>query len=235
MGSAVRIPSQEAGAEDWQKFDEQLGKVDGVVRIPDGQDPAAVQNFYQRLGKPAEPTGYQFEPIEGANLSPEDDMAFAQLSHQANLTREQASMIREGLASNIAEMEQEAREAQQEGISALQQKWGKAFDHNVSLATAAAKQLDGELPGIAEYMEHTPPEEMDANTVAMLNLFAGLMGETGAIDTGRPAGIMSPEEAMLQAQEIRDNPDHPYNNELDPAHQAAQKKMADLYKIAYQR
>ena len=235
MGNAVRIPGENAGAEDWAKFDEKLANVPGLVRIPDGENPEAMQNFYQSLGKPADVQGYQFEPIEGLDLSREDDAAFAEASYNANLTREQANYMRSFLADNLAGMEQSAQEAQQESIGALKQKWGKAFDHNVSLATAAAKQLDGELPGIAEYMENTDPNEMDANTVTMLNLMAGLMGETGAIDTGRPAGVMTPEEAMLQAQEIRNNPDHPYNNELDPAHQSAQKKMADLYKMAYGR
>ena len=233
-GNSVRIPGQEAGDDAWNEFNEKIMQVPGVVKLPAEGDTEGWQNFYQRLGAPGKPEDYQFTPIEGVTDF-DDDAGFAQQAHALGLTRQQADGLRQYLAQNVIQSTNEAAEAQQAGISELQQTWGKAFDHNVKLATAAAKQLDSELPGVAEYMENTPVEQMDANTVKMLNLFANMMGETGAIDVQRADGIMTPEEAMLQAQEMRDNPDHPYNNELDPAHQAAQKKMTDLYKIAYSK
>jgi hypothetical protein len=234
-GNSVRIPSQEAGPDDWAAFDEQLSKVEGVVRIPDGSDPDALNNFYQRLGAPADPNGYQFDPIEGFNADPEDLGAFAAAAHANHLTREQAQGMFKYLAGGLAESEQEATQALNESMGELQGQWGKAFEHNFQIAQAAAKQLEDRLPGISDHLGSMTTENFNPNDVRLLYEMAQLLGETGAIDAGRAPGIMTPDEAMLQAQEIRDNPDHPYNNELDPAHQSAQRKMADLYKIAYQK
>ena len=234
-GASVRIPGPDAGVDDWKAFDEKISQVEGVVRLPADGDTEAWQNFYQRLGAPASPQDYTFSDVNGEAVSYDDDAAFASQAHSLGLTRAQADGMRQYLAGSVNELNSFAAEAHQAGMSKLKESWGKAFDHNVKLAQAAAKQLEGDLPGISDYMQNTPADKLDPDTLKMVKMMGDLMGETGVIDAQRADGIMTPDEAMLQAQEIRDNPDHPYNNELDPAHQAAQNKMADLYKIAYQR
>jgi hypothetical protein len=234
-GSSIRIPSKEAGADAWEEFTGKLGQVPGVVRLPEEGDTEGWRNFYQRMGAPDSPDKYNFSDIDGQPVSYDDDQAFAERAFELGLTRAQADGLRQYLAGNLSAADQSAREAQAAGMTELKKEWGRAFDHNLQTVKNVAKVLDKDLPGLADYMANTPADMLDSNTVRMVNLMAGLMNETGAIDAGRPEGMLTPEEAMLQAQEIRDNPDHPYNNEMDPAHEAAQKKMADLYKMAYSR
>ena len=233
-GTSVRIPTPEAGEQDWAEFNEKIMQVPGVVRLPgEGEDPGA---FYARLGKPDAPDKYEFEAPEGYQPDPADQQALAQFAFDNNLTREQANSLHSYLATNIAETEKAQMEAGVQELKGLQDKWGKAYDHNFALAQNAARALNDQIPGIYDQVKELDPSQ-PYNTMAiqMLKVLGDMMGEKGVVDAQRPDGIMSPDEAMLKAQDIRNNPDHPYNNELDPAHMSAQKQMADLYKIAYGR
>jgi hypothetical protein len=233
-GNSVRIPGPDAGADAWNEFNEKIGQVPGVVRLPEEGDAEGWANFYQRMGAPAEAAGYQFSEVPGFTGDGEDIASFAEVAHNLHLTREQADGLYQYLAGNLTEVDNSFAQEQLEGAQRLKGEWGQAFDHKFAAAQNAARMMNDKIPGIAEYFNGiNPSEPFDHNLVRLMSEVADMMGETGALDMGRPAGIMTPEEAMLQAQEIRDNPEHPYNNELDPAHEAAQKKMADLYKIAY--
>lgn len=235
-GNSIRIPSQEAGDESWQEFNEKIGKIPGVTFLPQEGDSEGWNNFYQRMGAPAEPSGYEFQNPEGMEGVEATDVAdFQQVAHANHLTREQAQGIYQHLAGNIMEADKAAQEQNIQDVAQFKDSIGGNFPHILEQAKAAAIQLESDLPGISDYMNNISPDDknFDVNTVRMMTLFAKLSGEQPAVGGGRPANTLSKEEAMLQVQEIRDNPEHPYNNELDPAHEAAKKKVANLYQMAY--
>jgi hypothetical protein len=235
-GNSIRIPSKEAGDESWNEFNEKITKIPGVTLLPQEGDTEGWNNYYQQLGAPADPSGYILEaPEELQGMEATDFAEFQQVAHANHLTREQAQGVFQHLTQNLVEADKAAAEESMRMVDEYKRSYGANFEHALNEAKAAAITLEAELPGISEYMNSIGPDSktFDVNTVKMLTLFAKLSGEQGLIGGGRTSMAINKEEAMLQVQEIRDNPDHPYNNELDPAHEAAKTKVANLYKMAY--
>ena len=232
LSNSIRIPSEDASEDAWNDFNTKLQKVDGMVRLPAEDDADGWNNFYQRMGRPAAPEGYQYEKPEGFETNPESDAEFNKIAFEAGLTRDQAAKIYGHLTGNIQEANASIVEEQQKGMDELRREWGQAFDHEVSIAQNAAKMLDDKIGGVLDYFDAVADQGGDHMMVRLMNEFGKLAGETGAIQT-EAASVMTPAEAKMRISEIRDNKDHPYNNTFDPAHEAANEKMRELYLFAY--
>ena len=61
---------------------------------------------------------------------------------------------------------------------------------------------------------------------------AGMMSETGAVPSAPSVGVTR-EEAKAKLSDIRDNPNHPANNEMDPKYEEAREEVMKLYRAAY--
>ena len=232
-GNSIRIPSSEAGEEQMQEFTDKLLNVPGVMRIPAEDDTSAWDNVYQQLGRPSAPDGYKLSEIEGFAGDPEAEGAFRQLAHESGLTAAQADAIHSWLGTNIAETEKQAAIANEEAMGRLKGEWGQAFDHKVQQATNAARMMADKVPGISEYFDSMAEKGYDASMIRLMDFVAGLMGESGAVPPASSNAI-TPSEAKEKLNDIRNNPDHPANNELDPGHEDARKQVIALYKAAYQ-
>lgn len=232
LSNSIRIPSEEAGEEAWNDFNTKLQKVDGMVRLPAEDDADGWNNFYQRIGRPASPEGYQYEPPEGFETNPESDAEFSKMAFEAGLTREQAAKVYGHLTGNIQEANTAITQEQQKGMDELKREWGQAFDHELSIAQNATKMMDEKVPGLLDYFDSVANQGGDHMMVRLMNEFGKLAGETGAITTEK-TGVMTPAEAKMRIAEIRDNPDHPYNNNMHPAHNAANEKVRELYLYAF--
>ena len=226
-GSSVRIPSEDAGEEVWQEFDEKLkNKVPNLFRMPEEPN----DELYSRLGRPGDPADYQFQEIDGFEDDVVTQAEFAKVAHEAGLSNKQANAVREWLATNIVEEANQGREDYQQKFEQLKSEWGHAYESNLDQAKAAVRMLNDDIPGFSDYLDETGNGN-DPMFIRMAHALATKFGEKDGIPA-RPAGVMDPHEARLQAAEMRNNPDHPYNNELDPGHKAAKEKMIRLYKLA---
>jgi hypothetical protein len=230
-GNSIRIPSEDAGEEQIKEFTEKLMKVPGVMRMPGEDDAEGWNNIYQQMGRPSAPDGYQFDEVPGFAGDPESEGAFRQLAHEHGLTAKQANAVYGWLAGNIAEEDTAAGQQSEEAMGRLKGEWGQAFDHKLQSAQAAAAQLEKQVPGISEYFDGMAEKGYDANMIRLMDVVAGLMGESGAIQTSPRTG-MTPDEARARISDIRNNPDHPANNDMDPQHEAARQEVIRLYKVA---
>jgi hypothetical protein len=232
-GNSIRIPSEEAGEEQLKEFTEKLMKVPGVMRMPGEEDADGWNNIYQQLGRPSAPEGYKFDEVEGFTGDPESEGAFRQLAHEHGLTAKQANAVHQWLGSNIAQEETAAAAANEESMGRLRGEWGQAFEHKIGMAQAAAAQLEKQIPGISEYFDNMAQNGYDANMIRLMDVVAGMMGETGAVPMTPRTGLTT-EEAREKINDIRNNPDHPANNEMHPQYEEARASMMKLYKAAYQ-
>ena len=230
-GSSIRIPSAEAGDEQMAEFTERLLQVPGVTRIPAEDDKAGWDNIYQQLGRPGEAKGYEFEQVEGFS-DPEAEGELKTLAHELGLSKAQAAAVHKHFATNVAAEDNGKAEASEKAMGELKGEWGQAFEHKMTQAQVAAAQLNKQVPGISEYFDNMAAKGMDANMIRLMDVVAGLMSETGAVPSAPSVGVTR-EEAKAKLSDIRDNPNHPANNDMDPKYEEARDEVMKLYKAAY--
>jgi len=119
-------------------------KAGHTVRVlTDSSTPEEVNEFYTKLGRPEEASGYDLAVPEGA------DGAFAEAAaakfHELGLTSKQASELGDwwnGQASGAVEQTTADYEAGVANDTAeLRKEWGAAYDKNISAAKAAASEF----------------------------------------------------------------------------------------------
>ena len=117
----LHLPKEDAGAEEW-----------GAV--------------YSRLGRPEDPSGYEFSgpevPEGGIDLTPD----LATWAHEAGLSKAQAQTIYEKYNGRLDEVSQEfaAQRAEQNAADeqALRKEWGGAWEENISAGRKFAQQFN---------------------------------------------------------------------------------------------
>jgi hypothetical protein len=172
VGKMVRIPGEDASADDVKAFRDKLLATDmGVLPTPDLDDPAEAAAYYLKMGTPEKDDGYT--AVEGM-----DATRFANLSklaHAAGISDKQfaqvaAAMVTEGNDQNaniIAE-----RTA---GIDTLKTEWGEAYPEKYARAqrlAEATKAPDGLLQAITA-------NAVDAATMRWLDGVAASLGGEG--------------------------------------------------------
>ena len=125
-GSLVTVPGPAATAEDW-------GQV------------------YDRLGRPNDPAGYEFEPIDGVDAA--DDPALAHLAHELGLNPDQAAQLRERHYEAAARGAQDHVMTLRSGLHdvgrTLRSEWGHAYGERDRLAARGAEFVGLDAPAIA--------------------------------------------------------------------------------------
>lgn len=137
----------------FQALLEAEGKLqNAVVRPGEGATEEDWKSYYQQVGVPESPDGYNLETLEG--MPEEYTGVFAQRAHAANLTPEQAKDLYRVNAE--AWMEQQKTQQEQFGKAEadLKRDWSGNFDQNRDAAIKVVRQFgDDEL---ADDLENTP-------------------------------------------------------------------------------
>lgn len=127
-------------------------KLAEVTPVPSKDAPKEVwDKFFSTLGKPETPDKYEFKregDLASVKDNPDFDKSFKQLSHELNLTTDQANALynrlgNQGLAMQKALAErtkQEAESCKQE----LQKQWGRDYDTKIAETLKTAKTFFGE-------------------------------------------------------------------------------------------
>jgi hypothetical protein len=221
MGNSIRIPGDSASEDDVAAFHQKLkDKVPGLMKSPDLESEEGLTAHLKYLGMPDDAANYG--DVEG--LSAEDLTDLKGLAHSLGLTRKQFDKFAKGYVDDAAQLALEGQTKFDEGTAALKLKWGAAFEERAAKADLVRKAF---FPQI---------DKMNAETIESLFNIANQLGSENPELTGQQDGtpaVLTPDEALVQISEIRNNDKHPYYNLADPGNKAARKKMSDLYKLAY--
>ena len=215
IGNSVRIPSQEAGQEDWDKFYGKFSDIPGLARY----NPEDLSSLYEAAGRPADPKGYN---IEGA---PED---FLQAAHEAGLNRQQAEALLQFDQGLNDQQESAEHDAINNGINTLRQEWGHAFDRKVEEGQRAVSFLEQTAPGLSDALDATGAGNHPAIIKVFQALGANLSEGQGFAGTHAGNSGMTPAEAKAQIAEIQNNPSHPYHS----GDEASLEKFLELHRFA---
>jgi len=215
-GNKVPVPNEYSSEEEWS-------------------------NFYAKLGRPADPSGYTFEVDESVKslegVYDEEGMkAYAQLAHQVGLTPKQAQAIAgkyfEGMAYQHAQLEEQQRAAIEGYTQELAKDWGQKdsprWKRNEQLADLGMDAL-----GLtAEDIEAMPEARSPAFLKAMVKV-AGMIKERPAAGIGGENGAQGGfgNDAQARINEIMRNTAHPYWNRQAPGHKQAVDEVERLFKL----
>lgn len=234
VGSSFRVPGDEAGKEDWDKFHSKImDKVPSLMFKPDTSDTDAMGKAYSAMGMPEKVDGYVSPEIDskGIEMSTEFVDAFKETAHENGLNQKQFEGVVQTIVADSVKVMQTQQATMDADTKKLVDTWGAAYDNNLKIALAIAKKVDAPAYITAPLESPNPPF---ATAVFMHSLAERLGVETSEIIKHPKGGpIMTPEDASLTMSEMRRNPEHPLNRPSDPGHRAALKKFTELAVFAH--
>ena len=210
------------------------GDPNTLVRIPqEGENRDA---FYNQIGRPEQPSGYNFDEVVGED--PEGTLdGFKEFAHHHGLTQTQAENIL-NLYGEIQEDESQQFEESQRQFDIdsqieLQKEWGKNYDGKIDMAARAFAEFS--TPELKQIMDETGM----GNHPELLRIFAKIgerLGEDSlVVGTGLGANQMSPEQARAEIQSLYSDKEFSkaYRDNRESGHKTAMQKMDRLFKIGY--
>lgn len=234
MGSSIRIPGEDAGEEDRAAFHKRLQeKVPGLMPTPNFDDETTLSELYAKMGRPEKKEDYKVpefknskgEKVEG--IGKEFVEFYKDLAFKAGMSQKKFEETLTALIGKSITEGENAQHARSQDMEALSKEWGAALDRNISTVTTFLAQSDAPKAVI----DAVKGGNADSTTMKWLyNLATKTVGKPGSFqDDNSSSGAMTPGEAAIKISEIRNNKQHPYNNKLDPGHEAAKRYMRELY------
>lgn len=219
-------------------------RMGGMVSLPEA-DKIADWNGWDKLGLPADPSGYDLnmDMPEGVEFDSALAERISKAAHKLKAPQHIVRGIAEEFANHIGESTQtqvnEMKEAQTRLQNELDTKFGADKDARLARAQAAFRTLTadfsttGDATKDAELAASRANEMIgDAALVMLFDKIADVIGEDALIDGGNadPApGTL--EEANKRIKQLRSDPEFMkvYNDKSQPGHEAAVKKLTGLY------
>ena len=231
LGRSIRIPSEDAGEEAVKEFHEKLmNKVPGLVPIPVDGDEEAFRAIQQKLGMPEEADAYELPDLDEKIPMPEGlDSAMKEWAHELGMTKSQLKGFVDKWQGFQGDIIGKMLHDVEEGMNALKQEWGAAYDKKMAVAN---KVIDESFPFLK-----TSPGGINADMLkAAADLGERMYSEDPQIGKQDGAGsreAMTPAEAQMRLAEIRNDRDGPYWNPSHPAHEATKKRVEELTLLAH--
>lgn len=204
-----------------------------VVLPGDKAEPAEVEAFYSKLGRPAEAKDYKLEVPQGQPTEFAD--AAKGWFHEAGLSSKQAEALgkhwNEYVAAQTTAAQQKQLETAETDKQALQKEWGAAHAQNLQLAQQTRSQLgvsDEEIDGIAQVLGLK-------RTIEMFHKLGTRTGEAafvdGAAQTNGFGSAITPAQAKDRIASLR--ADKAFVGRYFAKDAEAVAEMTRLHQLAY--
>lgn len=202
--------------------------IGGAVKVPgEDADEAEWNEFYQKLGRPETPEGYDIEwpKRENVEWDPDLQQQFGKLAHDIGLSKKQFEALVEFEGERVGIIAHTGAKALKAAEDTLQEEWGGNFTRNVAYAQRAVGEIGGdELKAV---LDDTGLGNNPIIAKAMYKI-GRMMVEDGIIP-GEVAGATTKQQALDKIAEISADAAHPYHT--GDAH--AVEEMRKLHQIAY--
>ena len=221
-GSSLRIPSEEAGPEDLQKFNEKVLKHSPNLMLkPDQDNPEVMDSFYNSIGRPESHDGYEVPEFDG-DVNNDRINRFKEVAHEVGMSNAQFKKAVGAIVGEDLNAHKQAQMAEEQALTELKTEWGAGYENQYNKAEFIRK----------EFFEGVIPEgKMPVEIVKRFNSLAKQLGSEGGSLTARipdnQGGGLTRDEALSRANEIRNTDAYKGG---DPV---ALKKHSDYFKVAY--
>ena len=205
------------------------GNPDHLVQLP--QEGESKENFYNKIGRPDTPEGYEFGE-DGGKLD-----FYRNATHQIGLTQDQAA----SMLKLYAAVEQEGQKASTKANADfavdsqinLKREWGTNYDSKIDYAQRAFAQFSSKE--FSQLMDETGlgnhPELLKA-----FSKIGEMMGEDQlVVGSGSGGGRISSQQAKEEIESLYQDKEFSksYLDKTDPNHKTASTKMDGLFRTAY--
>jgi hypothetical protein len=188
----------------YQQLEKHMGTpADKLLRLPDFDiaEPAELDQFYNKLGRPVEAKGYDIPVPEGV------DPSFAESAkvkfHELGLTAKQAKALVEWNNEAAAQTVASQQEAYLQNVAAendiIKKEWGQAYDQEIGMAKNAAKAL-GLSPEKIDKMEQSLGFADLMRTMANIGR---RIGEDTYVAGDSNGGMMTPAGAQARIRQLQ--------------------------------
>ena len=234
MGQSVRVPSGEAGPEDWAAFSSKMTELapGRFTVIPDRDSPEQMAAYHKSVGVPEKAEDYlNVDNPEGVELNHNEIGAFKAIAHKWGLTPDQFKGVVLDFNASSRAQQAEAAKPMTAATDALKGEWGAAYDQR----NAAVVSMLTHFKFPPQVIEAFTNSQADAASIKSLYSIAeALGGEGGQLLTDAPGGgpgvAMTPAEAEARIAEIQRSPDYTSTDVL--VRKAAVERMVALQKFA---
>lgn len=202
-----------------------------VMPKPDAP-PAEMEAYFNKLGRPSDPSGYKFELPSDAD--PKFASGAAAEFHRLGVPKDMAEGIVKWNNDQVAAAQEAAKQEHlqkfQADDAALHTKWGLAFSQEMERARAAARGL-----GVTE--EQVNAMELNLGHMATMEFFRNIglkIGEPDFVSGDGKAsfgGAMTSQQALAKIAALRQDKDFVARYQKKDA--AAVAEMGSLHKFAY--
>ena len=228
VGNSIRIPGDDASAEDVQAFHTKLQeKVPGLMATPDMENEETISGLLKRMGKPDDVSGYS--DVSGEELTFNDGQLadMKTLAHDLGLTKKQFEKLANKVGGENFKASDVKTESNAANIKQIQTEWGLSaeakYQETVNFAKAA---------GAPEALVNALiAKEIDAPTVFWLNSLAKGSSETTNVShqpNNTSGNVLTPMEAQERINEMLGNPEHAYHH----GDTIARKRMHEYMELA---
>lgn len=212
-----------------------------TIGVPTSESPIEEwNNFYNKMGRPEKPEGYEFESIElpeELKRTEEDLALMGRIFHEAGLTKEQAKKVLaetdkavlDYYKQNKENMDKMVEQRNKEFMSQMEKHFGKEKDQAIAVTETMLKKY---VPKGMEDMI----KGMDDKTMLLLSTVLHNVYKSGrAEDTLNKDALVppaeSPESLRETARKLMMSPE--WKDPFHPNHDAIKKRVNSIYqKIA---
>lgn len=199
-------------------------------------DESQYNDFYNKLGRPESPDGYEFGKAEGLpedfEINEQFMKDFANTAHQSGMTKAQAQKAWNMLQQKTYESQKNAYDSYQQSLKerndALKQEWGGEYDSNI----AAAKKLMN-LAG-EEWIEYLKKSGLgqEPEFIKVSAKLGKMIGEDNIKPTKQSSATVTPAQADEQISKIWSENHDILMDKMHPERPALMKKLHELNSIA---
>jgi hypothetical protein len=205
---------------------------DKVLRLPsETSTKEDLDAFYSKLGRPADPKGYELKAPDG--VDPSFLNAATEKFHELGLNTKQAQELSkwyESQGTSMTEAQQQAKTtANVEQQNALRTEWGAAYDAKLTQARAFAQQAGVDAATLDKLQDAMG---FDGVMKFMANL-GGKIGEANFVSGDRTTqfGVMTPAQAQAEIKSLTTDKD--FRSKYLAGNAEAKARMAQLNKWAF--
>lgn len=222
--------------------------MDKVVIPGKNASPEDLNMFYNKLGRPNEPAGYELGKLEVPQtfLTPTDPNEAKQFNstiadnwskifHDAGLTKSQAEKVYKSFSGSLKEMtdtmnaqiEADVKERNEQIYRAWGPEGSEEFERNKAIANRAFSQfLDSEAEEAVNKsgIIYDPTFQLIMHKVGTM-----MLEDNAAAPDSKGSFMMTKEKASNKLREIYADPSHPYFNRDNPAHKSAMEEVQRLF------
>lgn len=216
------------------------GRAPDVIGLPEkDDDEEGWKGVYERLGRPSEPTGYEYKPTEGVAPNEEYAAAIRGAAHKAGISQKQFAILaqaNDGFAKSFME-KQSAETAAKDQIELVEIQKAFGGEREYAAATAAGQRAVRALG-----VDNAMLDKLDGalGNLAVQKLFATI-GQKVAKEADFIEGVdqqgfgMSPQMALAELNRFKGDKDFQTSllSPMNSMHKTNVAKWQELQRIAF--